>query len=260
MTSILSSRDAHATRAVMAEWSRRRSQMDWCSTPPEPTSLYDYKELSKGNRGDGVRVKRIKMRRSKRERGKPIVGRIRREQSLDDDSEIATAECEVFSFEDAPSTEDLTDEQLAAMGKELLKKSLRRPSDRGPRGRALVRDNENLPTLPEEEKPPAIVAPPPPPCSDDEDEPAAAFDLEAPPSIACDEKEEIQQPPAWRGATGRGSTTKNKSSRSAKVTERYSSIGAARAAASKSSSSMYSTSAVFASAMDSARAAYYGTK
>lgn len=259
MTSILSSRDAHATRAVMAEWSRRRSQMDWCSTPPEPTSLYDYKELSKGNRGDGVRVKRIKMRRSKRERGKPIVGRLRREQSLDDDSEIATAECEVFSFEDAPSTEDLTDEQLATMGKELLKKSLRRPSDRGPRGRALVRDNENLPTLPEEEKPPAIVAPPPPPRSDDEEE-TAAFDLEAPPSIACDEKEEIQQPPAWRGATGRGSTTKNKSSRSAKVTERYSSIGAARAAASKSSSSMYSTSAVFASAMDSARAAYYGTK
>jgi len=242
---------------------------------PEDAARYDLKALSRGGRPDGVKVKREKLRRQLSREGRlkkggkikkrpPVVGRVRRvggDDDDDDDTDFATADADVvFGDEEAVaeswaselrskprrrggsappprSTEEMSAEELAAYGKELLQqrsgaRAERRPERPSGSAPPVVDDVER--GLPDE---PLLL-------EADLDEPSTE-----PPK---DDAPVAAPPPAWRGATGAGRGRVGRSSRP----QRYTSVAAARAANNDESSY---TASFLTSAVRSVRAAYYGS-
>ncbi|KAJ8602014.1 hypothetical protein CTAYLR_002770 [Chrysophaeum taylorii] len=232
MATMLSTRNIGQSSESVALYTRQRSSMDWC-TPHGDTSQYDFDELIKAARADGVSVKREKLRRQltregrldkngKIKPGRAVRGRVRRvdtrkgrKRGSDDAGRrrrrragSAPAECRL-------RTDHLTDDELVRMGKALLRKTGARaerrdisaerkhkpearragsappPKEREP----LEAPRQNKKRVEAAERRKLLAAKSQTKNDDDDD---------------VDDVEEPAAPPAWRGATGRG-TARRKS-------------------------------------------------
>lgn len=281
MASTLSTRDISAVSSatVMRRWSQQRARLDWCHSArgqPEADALYDYDELIKAARADGVTVKREKMRRQLRREKRLRRGRTKAEHSIQGpQSGLDSAEVEleiktpkvgtklsVRGIEvrqrrgrcrergksdrrvgSAPpthtSTEDMNDEELARFGKELLiQQRIRAPTKHRPGGRR--KRGGSAPPVHKDRQ--ADIT---------DSQPQTALPASNVPSEGPEGKS-VVRPPSWRATSGLGERRPGLCSRP----ERYSTVAAARAA---NDTDRSIGSSLLTSAIRSARAAYYGS-
>lgn len=281
MASTLSTRDVSAVSSakVMRRWSQQRARLDWCHSArgqPEAEALYDYDELVKAARADGVTVKREKMRRQLRREKRLRSSVTKAERAVQgpriglDSAEIevqiktpkAGSEHSMRGIEvrqvrgrrrergksgrrvdSAPpthtSTEDMNDEELARYGKELLDRQMNRARSKHIPGNRRKRGGSAPPVHKDLQ---ADIT---------DSAPQTVLTASVVPSEGLEQKSVVRQP-SWRTKPGLDVRRLGRCPRP----ERYSSVAAARAAndSDRSISSSFITSAI-----KSARAAYYGS-